>query len=123
MFAGDETDSWSDAGPCPACGAADCWLACPDAEIDTDAQDDAHEMLCGCDYCNMVGQPCWRARSGHSYADKVTATIELSPGLRHATASILAAATGLPLLDACHRTTTTTSACEVDHLEVDLVEI
>jgi hypothetical protein len=29
----------------------------------------------------------------------------------------------LPLLDACHRTTTTTSACEVDHLEVDLVEI
>ncbi len=79
MFAGDEADSWDDAGPCPACGQSDCWLGCPDAEIDTDVQNDIDEMLCGCDYCNMVGQPCWRARSARGSADKVIATIELSP--------------------------------------------
>ena len=38
MFAGDEADSWDDAGPCPACGQSDCWLGCPDAEIDADVQ-------------------------------------------------------------------------------------
>jgi len=66
MYAGDETTSANDAGPCPACGQPDCWLGCPDAEIDTDVDD----LLCGCDYCNLVGQPCWKARAEHRTATK-----------------------------------------------------
>ena len=30
MFVGDETHGWDDAGPCPDCGARDCWLGCID---------------------------------------------------------------------------------------------
>ncbi len=29
MYAGDQTTSWNDAGPCPQCGDSDCWLGCP----------------------------------------------------------------------------------------------
>ena len=29
MYAGDETTSWNDAGPCPQCGDRDCWNGCP----------------------------------------------------------------------------------------------
>lgn len=80
MLAGDETTGWTDAGPCPACGDTDCWLGCPEADIDdtTDACPtcgapdyqlicpDTDEVLCGCDYCNMVGEPCWKARAAQS---------------------------------------------------------
>ena len=29
MYAGDDSTSWNDAGPCPQCGDRDCWLGCP----------------------------------------------------------------------------------------------
>lgn len=64
MLSGDDTTSWNDAGPCPACGDTDCWLGCPDAEIDDDEDTtDDDEPVCYCDYCNLVGEPCWQAEA------------------------------------------------------------
>jgi len=45
MLTGDETTSWIDAGPCP---------------------EESDDVVCGCDYCNMVGEPCWKARSAQT---------------------------------------------------------
>lgn len=28
IYAGDESTSWNDAGPCPDCGDRNCWLDC-----------------------------------------------------------------------------------------------
>jgi len=39
MFAADETTSFNDAGACPACGHNDCWLGCPEAEAEAEADE------------------------------------------------------------------------------------
>ena len=40
MYAGDETTSWNDAGPCPVCGSSECWLGCvEDLDVEDDCED------------------------------------------------------------------------------------